>query len=265
MSLCGRRRHAVVYQPYNRLPRGGVVHMPTPPQELPLLCAAFFFDVLHRNVKPLCNMMNTLKCYLIPNPFANASQDAQGNPSGSVAYQFVELEDWAQWRSLMRDSAGDRRPGYCVVVDLDRFEAGSPAEEIIATVPRESRVILLSSQADLTMARHVFSLGVFDFLSKPIEPFDLLRSIGRAMTQIQSFQKSGGGEEAFARAFEALTPREGEYLTYLLEGWSIKTLANHFRVSVQTAAKHRARVLRKLNAENEVELVHRFGRRMPPA
>jgi DNA-binding CsgD family transcriptional regulator len=53
----------------------------------------------------------------------------------------------------------------------------------------------------------------------------------------------------------ALTPREAEVMDLIVSGRSQKQIAAALEISMQTAAKHHARVLRKLNVENDVELV----------
>ncbi|MEZ6091042.1 MAG: LuxR C-terminal-related transcriptional regulator [Pirellulaceae bacterium] len=176
--------------------------------------------------------------------------------------QFVEVSDWAGW---LNDVQNNGQEPCCVVIDLDPLGPIPPIDEIIRSVVGFGNAILVSSDADLSLARRVFACGGFDLLAKPIQWSDLLRSIQRAATELRARVSSEAEDVSFQAALEQLTPREGEYLKYLLGGWSIKALANHFGVSIQTAAKHRARVLRKLEAENEVELVYRFGLRTPPA
>ncbi|QDV71240.1 Transcriptional regulatory protein TdiR [Rosistilla carotiformis] len=152
-----------------------------------------------------------------------------------------------------------RSPG-CVIIDIDQTEGLDTIHEYIHENARTSKIILLSEQADLEFARRAFRMGVFDCLSKPLDTRQLLEAVQRAIDSLRSDQKTRQIDSSDAAALETLTPRELEYFSKLLEGWSIKTLSIHFRVSIQTAAKHRARVLSKLKAENEVELVLRFDK-----
>jgi two-component system response regulator DctR len=55
---------------------------------------------------------------------------------------------------------------------------------------------------------------------------------------------------------DMLTPREQEVMEMLVSGMSQKQIAQELNISVQTAAKHRARVLDKLKLQNDVELTH---------
>ena len=52
-----------------------------------------------------------------------------------------------------------------------------------------------------------------------------------------------------------LTPREVDVMNLIVAGRSQKHIASELRISIQTVAKHRAKVLEKLAVENDVELV----------
>ena len=63
---------------------------------------------------------------------------------------------------------------------------------------------------------------------------------------------------------DKLTPREAEIMDLIVSGMSQKQIATALNISVQTAAKHRARVLEKLNLGGDVELVHLAMRMRTP-
>ncbi len=52
-----------------------------------------------------------------------------------------------------------------------------------------------------------------------------------------------------------LTQRESEVMQLIVEGLSQKQIAARLGISIQTAAKHRAKVLQKMHVANDVELV----------
>jgi DNA-binding CsgD family transcriptional regulator len=63
---------------------------------------------------------------------------------------------------------------------------------------------------------------------------------------------------------EQLTPREAEVMDLIVAGKTQKQIAAELNITVQTAAKHRSRVLQKLSVSNDVELVH-LAQHMKPA
>jgi DNA-binding NarL/FixJ family response regulator len=67
--------------------------------------------------------------------------------------------------------------------------------------------------------------------------------------QLQPAHEVGEAEYA-----SRLTPREREVMFLIVSGKTQKQIAAQLEVSIQTAAKHRARVLQKVNVHNDVEL-----------
>lgn len=58
--------------------------------------------------------------------------------------------------------------------------------------------------------------------------------------------------------FAVLTPREHDVLHYLVCGMPNKVIAAELGVSQRTVEAHRARIFRKLNVRNVVELSHLY-------
>ena len=61
--------------------------------------------------------------------------------------------------------------------------------------------------------------------------------------------------EALSR-LQTLTPREREVFDLLVAGTSNKAIAIDLGVSIRTVETHRAHIMRKLNAQHLVDLVH---------
>ena len=54
---------------------------------------------------------------------------------------------------------------------------------------------------------------------------------------------------------DSLTPREQDVMELLIDAMTLKEIAKQLDISVQTASKHRLRVLEKLGVKNEVALL----------
>ena len=52
-----------------------------------------------------------------------------------------------------------------------------------------------------------------------------------------------------------LTPREHEVMGLLIAGRSMKQIAAELQISLSTCSKHRTNLLRKLDVENDVQLL----------
>jgi DNA-binding CsgD family transcriptional regulator len=108
---------------------------------------------------------------------------------------------------------------------------------------------------------------------KPLENHDVHRVVQEQLCKLFAEPESGAGAEDYdsskladslakgtvcnqvAERQSTLTPRESEVMELMLTGKSQKQIAAELHVSIQTAAKHRAKVLEKLKVANDVELL----------
>ncbi|MFV1966957.1 MAG: response regulator transcription factor [Pirellulaceae bacterium] len=148
------------------------------------------------------------------------------------------------------------RPG-CLVLDV-RMPAMSGLELQQKLIDADIRlpIIFVSAHADIPIASRAFRSGAFDFVQKPVNNNDLLERIQQAVEKDAHWRSLCKIDADVQHRIDSLTPKEREVLDSLVQGKSIKQIASHFNVSIQTAAKHRARILDKLLVDNEVELVY---------
>jgi two-component system response regulator FixJ len=97
--------------------------------------------------------------------------------------------------------------------------------------------------------------GAVDFLEKPFENQHVLDAVGRALAKNRGALQAAAQTANAARRISALTPREREVLHLLVAGKSNKEIARELGTSPRTIDVHRARVFRKLDADNLPELV----------
>ncbi len=109
-------------------------------------------------------------------------------------------------------------------------------------------VIVMTSYADIPMAVRAVKAGAVDFIEKPLE-WDSL------MLLIKSQLEDDGLAEGLKGM--ALTEREITVLRFILQGKSNKEIAHVLHRSVRTVEVHRSHIMRKLDADNVVDLVKR--------
>ena len=147
------------------------------------------------------------------------------------------------------------RPG-CLVLDV-RMPGmnGLELQQVLVEKSFPLPIILVSAHADLRMASQAFRSGALEVLEKPVKNQYLIERILEAI-EIDASRRAGKQPDPMlAKRIDRLSPKEREALDCLLKGYSIKQIASEFNVSNQTAAKHRARVLDKMEVENEVQLI----------
>jgi DNA-binding NarL/FixJ family response regulator len=130
-------------------------------------------------------------------------------------------------------------------------------------------VIYLTAFADDASLRRAGATEPDGYIVKPFSADQLRASVELALRRRPSraaaadADEPGGSRAEFAARLASLSPREAEVLALIVKGKSQKQIAAEFEISVQTVAKHRAKVLEKLSVENDIELVHlamRFDR-----
>ncbi len=144
----------------------------------------------------------------------------------------------------------------CLIVDFQMPEmTGLDLQDELITRGFHIPVIVITGHGDVATCARAFRSGAFDFLEKPAQPELLIERIQQALSQDLQQRKSDRRSKVVAERMALLTPRETDVMNHLVQGNSIKEIASEFQTSFQTVAKHRARILAKLEVENDVELV----------
>ncbi len=147
----------------------------------------------------------------------------------------------------------------CLLLDVRM--PGMSGLELQAHLARDEvglPIILITGHGDVPMAVEAMRAGAFDFIEKPFNDEDLLRSIQQALDlqardRVQRIQRA----EIQAR-LATLTPREHEVMEQVVAGRANKEIASALGVSVKTVEAHRAKVMDKMNAHSLAELVRMY-------
>ncbi len=167
---------------------------------------------------------------------------------GLLTEGFASAEDFL--RSYSPERAG------CLLLDLrmPKMSGLELQQELVArgaTLP----IILMTGYGNVASCAAGFRAGAVDFLEKPTDDKVLLARIREALERDAKARKARQAHPQFFARLTLLTPREREVMEQLVRGKSLKQIALEFGVSIQTASKHRMRVLEKLEVANDIELV----------
>ena len=116
-------------------------------------------------------------------------------------------------------------------------------------------VIIISGHGDISMATAAIRRGAVDFMEKPVKPQQLLDRIQWALEQDSERRRAKADRDAIAARFALLTPREREVVHLVVTGLTNKQIAFQFGVSPQAIDVQRAKAMKKMGADNVVELV----------
>lgn len=116
-------------------------------------------------------------------------------------------------------------------------------------------IIFLSGHADVPTSVRAMKEGAVDFLTKPVDDFELIRAIQEA----SRWEREARAARAYAQAVQTrlatLTPREREVLEHVVSGKLNKQIAGDLGTTEKTIKVHRARVMQKMQVESLAELV----------
>jgi DNA-binding NarL/FixJ family response regulator len=136
----------------------------------------------------------------------------------------------------------------------------------------ELRVLVLSMLSDEERVIEALSAGAAGFVCKnqPVdEIFAGIRMVASAQSYfspqvsrfvLTEYQRLANGGPARTGPLRALTTREREIFEMTVRGISIESIAQQLFISKRTVETHRARLMNKLHAHSEAELVRLAAR-----
>jgi two-component system response regulator FixJ len=107
-------------------------------------------------------------------------------------------------------------------------------------------VIIITGHGDVGMAVRAMKGGAVDFIEKPFQKAVMLTSIEQALLHNNDREQLATLADKALAQLNALTPRERDVLTGLVEGHSNKVIANDLGISPRTVEIHRANLMTKL-------------------
>jgi len=133
----------------------------------------------------------------------------------------------------------------------------------------EVKIIAVSVRNDGPIPHQLLKLGVLGFVSKGSPVDEMVNAIRKVMEGKRylcsevannlAFQSLPGGNES---PFSALSQREAEVVTLILQGKTIKEMSEMLLLSDKTVNTYRYRLYGKLHVKNDVELIRlaiKFG------
>lgn len=163
---------------------------------------------------------------------------------GTYGYDTASFPDV---ESLLKE-LGRARPD-CILLDV-RMPGidGLEAQRMLSGQPHAPPVIMISGHGDIAMAVGALKSGAHDFIEKPIDDEELVKSIEQAIRK--DSRKSG-----LAERFMSLSPREKSVAALVAEGYSTIAIASRLGISNRTVDHHRANILAKMQATSLPQLI----------
>ena len=158
------------------------------------------------------------------------------------AAQFLDACDAASTGCLLLDIQMPEMTGLVMLAALPEWGIHLP-------------VIMITGHGDVPMAVRAMKDGAFDFFEKPFNDEALLACVRRAIDFDQKQRRRHDQREAVRARLSRLTSRERQVLEGVIRGRLNKQIAEELDLSEKTIESHRANLMRKMQAENVVDLV----------
>lgn len=117
-------------------------------------------------------------------------------------------------------------------------------------------LVFVSGRADISEAVAAMRYGAVDFLTKPIDPQQLLAVVAGALRKDAQFTAARSARQRARLRWMALSLREQEVCRLAARGLQLKQIAATLGVSSSATQMHRARAWTKLGVSCLPELVH---------
>ena len=144
----------------------------------------------------------------------------------------------------------------CLVLDIRMpLLSGLDLQDELAKRDLTIPVIFITGHGTVPLSVRAMKAGAMDFIQKPFEDQDLLDAIYLAIEQDRQAKLKQAETREIKRRLESLTPREYEVFTLVVAGMLNKQIAFDLEMSENTVKTHRARVMKKMQAESLADLV----------
>ena len=146
-------------------------------------------------------------------------------------------------------------PRCCLILDLRMPDIdGFELQQRLAADGQEIPIIFVTGHGDVPQAVRAIKAGALEFLRKPFSDQELLAAIRQALAlSDESLARSAQLADLRAR-YAALTAREREVLTQVVQGRANKCVASDLGVSESTVKVHRHNIMAKMRVSSLPEL-----------
>jgi len=144
----------------------------------------------------------------------------------------------------------------CIVADLQM--PGMGGLDLQAHLLKNSidlPFIVITGHGDVPSAVRALKSGAADFIEKPIDGKSFIAAVERAVVARRTIKMQLEVASFAQEKVAALTPRERDVLSHLVEGNPNKIIAHQLSISPRTVENHRARLMVKMQADSVAELV----------
>jgi FixJ family two-component response regulator len=153
-------------------------------------------------------------------------------------------------------SEPDEKVPGCLLLDICMPGLnGIELQRELAASPGARPIVFLTGMGDIQTSVHAMKEGAVDFLTKPVDPGQLLAAIDQALWRDSQQRMQRAIQVTFDQRFNTLTPRERLVMGHVVRGRLNKQIAGLLGCVEKTVKVHRARVMAKMRVRSVADLV----------
>lgn len=156
-------------------------------------------------------------------------------------------------------AAFDAARSGCVITDVRMPNmSGLELQERLVERGCKMPTIIMTAYGDVSMAVRAMKNGAVHFFEKPINNQMLLDQIQISLAEDRRRVAEEARQRHSVDRYRRLTTREAQVLEKVVAGFSSREIGGQLHVSFKTIEAHRAKIMRKMEAENTPQLIRMF-------
>jgi FixJ family two-component response regulator len=143
----------------------------------------------------------------------------------------------------------------CLVLDVRLpGQSGLDFQRELAAADIQIPIVFMTGYGDIPMSVQAMKGGAIEFLTKPYRKQDLIDAIQLGLARDRARRENEKMVATLKARFDALTRREREIMTQVVQGRLSKQIAFDFGISDVTVKVHRSNMMRKMSVRSLFEL-----------
>jgi FixJ family two-component response regulator len=143
----------------------------------------------------------------------------------------------------------------CLVLDVRLpGQSGLDFQRELAAADIQIPIVFMTGYGDIPMSVQAMKGGAIEFLTKPYRKEDLIDAIQLGLARDRARRENEKMVATLKARFDALTRREREIMTQVVQGRLSKQIAFDFGISDVTVKVHRSNMMRKMSVRSLFEL-----------
>ena len=181
----------------------------------------------------------------------------------SLQYTYVHYRNAEDFLSSLKNNPEAMKLSSCVISDVRLPEQSGL--DILTVLKRDYPkcvwpIILITGHGDIAMAVDALHQGALDFLTKPFDPYILIKKIAQAVEKSQNLKIQQDFLVDYTNRLSLLTDHEKIVFTMMMRNQTSREIAEHLGNSTRTIEVHRAAVFKKMDVQSVLQLAQQNER-----